>query len=284
MATATLTNVSDVSTVVDAMEKGKINFNAEAVPLILANGTDVTTHKGIIRTDTGAILGINGIGYSIFQNTEAMSLMEVMLAEKTDIKLDSIISYDGGRKVQLTATTGHIKIGKDDLEKKVSIINSFDGSANFMATFWLKKLVCSNGLRAFVKESQVALRHSGDIQAKLKNAFHILQLSENHFDHFQAIANKLTEKIADRAMVDAFIAEMVGELGSTRQQNIAQDIEHLFQHGKGNEGKTAWDLYNGFTEYVDHYRGKDEGKRLASAMGGSGMNQKIHALDVLAKY
>ena len=37
----------------------------------------------------------------------------------------------------------------------------------------------------------------------------------------------------------------------------------LFQHGKGNIGRTRWDAFNAVTEYFDHYEGST---RIANAI------------------
>ena len=67
-------------------------------------------------------------------------------------------------------------------------------------------------------------------------------------------------------------------------ESLAKEIENLFQYGKGNSGETAFDLYNGVTEYVDHFRGKDDSSRLANSMIGSGAAMKTNAFEFLANY
>ncbi|NJK58789.1 MAG: DUF932 domain-containing protein [Pleurocapsa sp. SU_5_0] len=52
---------------------------------------------------------------------------------------------------------------------------------------------------------------------------------------------------------------------------IAEAIEAAgldWQEGRGNNGSTLWDAYNGVTEWLDHQRGNSQDTRLNSAWFG----------------
>jgi len=57
-------------------------------------------------------------------------------------------------------------------------------------------------------------------------------------------------------------------------------VKNLFTHGQGNGQNTVWDLYNGYTEWVDHYRQSDDDKRLVSSTIGTGVGLKEKAFKV----
>jgi hypothetical protein len=75
---------------------------------------------------------------------------------------------------------------------------------------------------------------------------------------------------------------------STRTQNNHDSLMQLFRRGTGNEGRTAWDVFNSVTEFVDHQRtirltdGRNRAEaRFESAVLGSGDDLKAKAYDLL---
>jgi len=284
MSTATKISLKDCQSVSEAMEKATMDFIAEPMELLRADGKMVTSHKAIVRSDTKMQIGLVGKDYSIVQNPMSFAVADYLKSER-GAKFDNALIVDGGRRVQISMILGEFEVKKGDpLRERITLVNSFDGSTGALSIYDMERLICTNGLRAWKKASQISVRHSGDVESKIKEANIIADNAVRHFARFEEVCKDLTNKIADKAMVDSFIAEMVGDLKSTRSQNMAGEILNLFDHGKGNNGKTAWDLYNGFTEYTDHFRGSDSAKRLASANVGSGLNQKISAFEFLANY
>jgi hypothetical protein len=95
-------------------------------------------------------------------------------------------------------------------------------------------------------------------------------MSIKAFDVFQEKSKFLAQKLVDKQMVQRFLDEVIEDTGSTRVKNQREKVQELFESGRGNFGKSAWHLYNGATEFVDHFRSSDSKKRLDSAMFGSG--------------
>ena len=108
------------------------------------------------------------------------------------------------------------------------------------------------------------------------------------FDKRQALADKieqLAEKPLTLAQAEKVIAGFV-DVKSTRSINIGSQILDLFQTGKGNSGKTQYDLLNGVTEfYTHHSKGstvKDaQSKQVATSEFGSAANKKVEFFDWL---
>jgi len=284
MTTATKINLSNTSSLSEALE----TFNFEAVPvgLLRADGKDVASHKAIVRSDNGLQLGIVGKDYSIIQMFEASAMIKTICEATPEAKLNRAVIFDGGRRCHLTASIGEFpviggKLVKDSVRKLISVVNSFDGSSGYSVIFETERVVCSNGMRRKVKDSQISLRHSGDVEYKMVQAMRIMNLAQKHFDDFAITCNTLANQIMDKKLVDGLIAAVVGELESTRSKNVASEIENLLSGGIETFGQTRYDALNAVTEYYDHHAGKDEEKRLASSMIGNGMNKKITALEYL---
>jgi hypothetical protein len=71
-------------------------------------------------------------------------------------------------------------------------------------------------------------------------------------------------------MVERFLNEVIEDTGSTRTKNQREKVRELFENGRGNSGKSAWQLYNGAVEFVDHERTSVPEKALDNVMFGSG--------------
>lgn len=284
MTIATKVDLSKTTSLSEALEQ----FNYEVVPmaLIRADGKDITTHKATVRNDNGLQLGIVGKDYSIIQMTEVSAMMKTLCETNPDARLYRAVMFDGGRRVHLTASIGEFeiengKLKRDSVRKLISIVNSFDGSSGYSVIFEAERVVCSNGMRRAVKESQVSLRHSGDVTIKLHQAMRIMGIAENHFNVFENNCKQLVSQIIDKKLVDGLINAVVGDLDSTRAKNVANEIEDLIGHGIETNGLNKWDAYNAITQYYDHHAGKDDEKRLASSLIGNGLNKKITALNYL---
>jgi len=94
----------------------------------------------------------------------------------------------------------------------------------------------------------------------------------------------MANKLVDRVMVNNFLDTLMtppAEGSSSRSisihSNKREKVIELFEEGKGNNGSTMWDLYNGTTEFVDHFFGSDVDKRFVSSLVGAGADMKNRA-------
>jgi hypothetical protein len=146
----------------------------------------------------------------------------------------------------------------DVITNNIVVVNSHDGSLPFKAFFTPKRLWCINQLYGAIKSavSNVSIRHTSNSNDKMYNALLVFNCAVQYFDMFKEKARQLSQKIVDQKMIDSFITSVFGDVESKNKskQSSIDMVEHLIHSGKGNTGKSVWDLYNGVTEYVDHYR------------------------------
>ena len=288
MSTAQTIDISQAKSISEAMEMSELNWSAAPVELVTSNGLDVYSHKAVIREDNNRILGIVGSSYKIVQNNYAFSYLDAILDAYPNTSLSTATLIDGGRQVILKAIIDGGMIirqnpdGSDDeIVKEISLFNGFDGSVSLMQLFTVSRLVCTNGMRADIKEATVKLRHSVNVETKANQALLTMGKSIKFFEKFERNLKELAQKDADKKMVDEFLKEMFGDSESTRTKNNKEAVMNAFNSGMGNGGGTAYDLYNGYLEYLDHERGNDENKRLASNLIGGGAWNKEKALKVI---
>ncbi|MCP4705277.1 MAG: DUF932 domain-containing protein [candidate division Zixibacteria bacterium] len=283
MAKATRHTFKGQTSVEAVLEKADLNWTAEPQPLITGAGISVESHKAIVRDDSNSIIGIVGKGYEPIQNSHAFSFMDT-ICEKFGAQYEYCYSIDNGSKMIMQAKmTEKFEVRPGDvIQQYITGINSFNGTTPLRAYFTPIRMFCDNQCRASLRAATeaVSIRHTKNALSYVEEAFRVFGMGVEYFEAFQEQAQHLAQKAVDGKMVDKFLRECMGEPDSTRRQNQFDEVTALFEHGKGNNGSSAWDLYNGITEYVDHHRGKNADSRLASAMTGQGSTLKAKAFSV----
>jgi phage/plasmid-like protein (TIGR03299 family) len=274
-------DLKDAKTAIEALELSQSNWEAQPVGLVTENGINVPNHKAIIRTDNNTVLGVVGSRYTLLQNSLQFSFFDIVCEQNAAV-YDKAFVLDNGRKIILEASMPipmTIRPG-DEVVKKIRLINTFDGSYPFLAQFVAWRKVCSNGLMGWKNENKAIVYHTKNGESKAQEALRVLAASQHFFDRFEIKCKELAQKIMDKKMVDSFIKQVVGESTSTRATNIIEKVNELYEAGKGTGQGTAWDLYNGYIEYVDHFRSADDETRLANAVLGANP-QKEKAFEVI---
>ena len=110
----------------------------------------ITTHKAIID-DAGNIISVVGKGYNVVQNADIIPDYERAIyrsqLDTTDMKRDIQQSHGGARTVctyTFPAHTIEVREG-DDMQLKISVLNSYDGSWKFMSLVGALRMACMNG-------------------------------------------------------------------------------------------------------------------------------------------
>lgn len=251
----------------------------------LVEGVSVPKTRAIVRQDTRNVIGIVGSRYQPVQNSTAFAFFDTICAQE-NATYEHVYEIDGGRKLIAQAKVGGFTVRDgDDIEKYVTLINSFDGSSPVLAYFTTTRLWCQNQLTASLRNAtnKVAIRHTGDMDARLHEASIVMAKSTKFFDVFAEKCKFLANKAADKALVDAFLDEVIGETDkeakTKKRENNKNAIISLFESGLGNNGSSMWDLVNGVTEWVDHRRSDNDEKRMASAIAGAGFKIKDRAFN-----
>lgn len=272
----TTTKLNNVTTAEEALEASNLNYSVEQSEIMnTATGIVSAKSKSLYRSDTNKELGIVGIKYQPVQNIKAFTYFDA-ICKKNNIRYSEVISINGGERVILKADfdTPEIVGKNDEIKKQFCLINGFDGSVGVMANFMVERLVCSNGMRATVIDAKNSFKfkHTQNVELRMEDALKVLAEGTDYFDEFVRISNELAVKMVDKQMVDKFLDECFGKSESKRADTKREEIVGYFEKGIGNEGKTAWDLYNGVTEYVTHHHGNSDEKRIEYANFGGGVS------------
>ena len=289
-------DVSKAKTAAECMEIAGLDYGLNLQKVFLQGkalvdnipviGKNVPDKFAVVRQDTGEPIGLVGNQYEIIQNARVFGFFDG-LVEQGHAKFVRAYSTHSGAKVNIVADLGDIDVGGDHSKKRLTLRTSHDGSCRIMGILEVYRLVCSNGLMAFSKESSFAIKHTKSYSAKLVAAKHIIGIADQYYKWFAEQADKLTEMpvtpVRATELIRCIIPAADEDDVSTRIQNQRDAIYNLHKYGKGNHGNTRWDLYNGIVEFVDHVRSRnrDQEIQVETNLVGSGARLKQNAFNIL---
>jgi len=279
--TSKVTKFEDrIVTAHEALEAAGLNFTVcEAEVMNTTTGKISNRIKSLYRDDTGEEIGMVGMTYQPVQNITAFSYFDT-ICQMNGAQYTEALSINNGEKVILTASfpTSEVVGRYDEVMKQFRLVNGFNGKINWEVVYMLERLVCSNGLRGLVKDaaSSYKFKHTKNIEVRMEETLKVLHGGMKYFDEFIAMSNELAQKQVDAKMVEQFLDDCFGKSESNQAKTKRENIMNYINNGIGNDGSTAWDLYNGVTEYVSHHHGNDAEKRndWANFGGGVTLNEK----------
>lgn len=297
--------VQGAMTAQEALEKSHLNFDVIKCPMNAVLEDPITHDKtmvniedktAIIRADNKAHLGIVGNKYTVLQNRDAFSFFDAIVG-KDEAMYETVGALGKGEKIWIMAKlpTDIVVKGNDVSNCYLLLYNSHDGSSAIRCRFTPIRVVCQNTLHLALKGSanEVCIRHTVNAEAKLQQAHQLLNVVKRNIDTASQLFNKLADIEVDREQVQNYLLELYpnSAIKNSRSENIRNEINKLFINGKGNRGKTAWDLYNGVIEYTDYYRNVNntdednmQSRRWEVANFGSGLNLKELAFDKILEF
>jgi len=252
--------------------------------------TVIESKKAVLRDDTKACLGIVGQGFQDISNRLSFSI-----ADDIDGDIVGCGEYEGGRTswMQLKLNKGSLPIlGDDVIDQYVLIVTGHAGNSKLMYILTPIRVVCKNTLMYAIKgrkaENSGFIRHSGDVQGKVKFANTLLTKAGVFFadtqKRFQQFAGtQLTQPTVetyfkeveqvDRGNAAHFVRnEETGKLTDIlkgRKRNMFDSYMSAY-HGKelgadlpGVKG-TAWGAYNAVTQVQDHDLVEEKRKNVGS--------------------
>ncbi len=275
-------NVSGFTSVEQIMSEKGLGWTASKRPLSFM-GMDgqmvqIQDKVGIVRDDNDFLLNITSPDYMILQNPEALNWMDALIGEGG--KFVHAGQFRGGKKVFIQAQVGADWLLAGHPNEKhstyLTCYNGHDGTASEYF-FSLYRISCMNSLRyarqeAAARDGVFKVHHRKGLHAKMDQVAKVLGASQEVQREYESKCVKLMQQQVSETFVADFLAEIVpaeekivdGEKTiATRAENRRKEIEALFRNGIGNHGKTAYDLLQGVTEWVDnHQSGRVTQKRL----------------------
>lgn len=273
----------------------------------------------LVRTDTGLALGRCTEQYKEYQPSEAFAFLD-RFAQDGEILYHTAGILDEGRKVWLLAQTPihwDVKRRSGKVDRHYQFLMSaldFTGKGSNVMCETNVNVVCANTERAARNGAPVLFKipHKGNMDARYEAVR--LALEEMYEGAIQTAQED--QALADATMtrstfiqfateiflgldgeeVDADVErwfEKASDRSKTILKNKVREATRLFERGIGNEGVSAYDGLQAFTQYFDHFdlsgirdkveRGRRAAKALTSAWDGDGATKKAKARERLLR-
>lgn len=267
----------------------------------------ISTHKALVRTDTGRALGVVGRGYQPIQN---QALIDLFAFLHEDAQLDNIVVLGGGKRVYATATIdieGEVIPG-DPIRRHLHAFNSFDGTTSFGVFFSDLRLVCANQLayisgrgsrRAKARGEGLVVRHTKAAEAFAQQLPQLIDLQTRTFrqslDELKPLTTTRLTTEAARAILEATYADKLavpikdkntGEKRPRTFDDLTTERDTIRSHCFGGTGigidtadRSVWNLFQAITQFETHDAGRlkdpvaSARARLESLWGGEASNR-----------
>lgn len=287
------TELPSLATAAEAILAANLGWQVIQEPVITAAGKQMDGKFINVRDDNGDPLGVVGDQYRILQNSEAFDFFDRVTQDPHGPKYETAGSLWGGRKVWMLAKMPGLLevVPGDTVEPYILLSNSHDGSSAIRVQLTPIRVVCANTLNAAHSGSGkcIKVRHSGDIGLKVDKVQDALGIIRHSFEETLQTYQLLADTRVTDDQVTEVLVKLFPETKSDRANLQRDRVRELAVAGMGNAqvAGTAWGLYNGFTELVDHRNNRDSTRvdardmRLNSIAMGSGFDAKADALQTI---
>jgi hypothetical protein len=247
------------SPVFNKIIEGKIQINVDGNMVDLPNYKALIADlRGLGMQDQMVPLHVPKEGYKVISNEEIFDAAAEAIKD-VDAKITSIMTLENRKKFALSVNLGDdvMKVNGDEIHAHLNFVSSHDGTMNLKAYDSTIRVVCMNTLRWSLEaagEVGFTIRHTKNAAIALENLPELVNAILTGRIQFKEVMEYLaTCKVdSNEALAMAagyFCLESGTPKLSTRSFNAATAIADLFANGKGNNGKSLYDLANGATEY-----------------------------------
>lgn len=280
-----------------------LNWEVYQEPVVTSKGITLPGQFINIRSDNDQPLGVVGERYDIFQNSDAFRFMDDLMADPNGPKYVTAGSLFGGKKIWLLAKFPEgFHVGPEDqIDNYLFLASGHDGATARTIQWTPTRVVCWNTFSAALAQNDSTTRRFQFKHFKSNNTLEARECLGIVFDNMEKMKDVFT-KLTAVDVTDSEVTEVLSALWPN-QRTVASSSEEalklkspvlqvrrLLTEGMGADMEhckgTAYGLYQGITEYIDHYaRYKNDETKMVSVLAGKGSDKKAEALDLLvSKY
>lgn len=253
------TIVQEAPTSKDALDLAGLNWTVDGKPVFDANGNPIKGYKANTRSSDGNVLGVVTDRYKVVQNSEAFDFTDALIGE--GVTYETAGSLKNGKTIWLLAKIPERNILDDKFDPYICFTNSHDGTGAIRVVSTPIRVVCNNTLNLALNTAtrSWSTRHMGDMNSKLQEAKHTLQLANDYLDALADEADRLANEKFSNEEVLSVLDEMfpVNPEMSNRQRNNAEIVKDgivacMYAPDLVKFLNTKWGFLNAVSDYVGH--------------------------------
>ena len=253
------TIVQDAPTSAEAIKLAELDWEVESRPVYTDEGLLIPNHKANVRSTDKKVLGMVSDRYQIVQNKDAFDFTDNLIGE--GCQYETAGSLFGGKKIWLLAKMPQQKILDDEVDPYLCFTNSHDGFGAIRAIVTPIRVVCNNTLNLAISGAKRAwsTKHVGNLEAKMEEARHTLQLANEYMEELNVVADQLANTRIMEEDVAAILDDLfpVNDTDSDRRKQNIKEVRDRFMvcmfapdilKFKG----TAWQVVNAASDFATH--------------------------------
>lgn len=238
-----------------------------------------TSHFGVVRTDTQALLGVVSKQYEIVQNDSLLRMAEFI---REEVDMDCVIVLSNGSKVCFTATLRGAEtdiVPGDTVKRRIVGYLGHDGKTGCGAKFTNIRVVCQNTLTAAMQDSgaRSSITHKNGANNNFDALISSIDVARQDF----VTECNLMREFSRASMGHSQFNEFVDEVYNIDESQVFRKRDKLcqaFRMGYGSEyaPMSVWAGVNAITQIETSTRGTTAAKgRSQFARGTFGAGAQI---------
>ena len=253
------TPVEKAMTSQEALDLSGLNWKVMPRPVFTDNGIQIPGYVANTRDTDNSILGIVSDKYRIVQNADAFSFTDSLIGD--DVRYETAGSLKNGKSIWLLARMPKESILGDDIQPYLCFTNTHDGTGAVKVCMTPVRVVCNNTLNLALNSATRtwSCRHMGNLEDKLFEATHTLELANKYMrdlgKYAEALANtSLTNDQVYRIVEEMFpIDEEATERIKSNMRKAKQEFMVCYYMPDIEQYRnTAYGLVNAMSDFVGH--------------------------------
>jgi ribosomal protein S17E len=221
--------------------------------------------KTLVRDDGSYIQSV-GKRYQFMSNEKLFNdSINVLTESGIEWEPKNLFLEGNGLRTIMVVKLPQFTIFKGDTKEEqvveLKIINPLDRINAIHSILGMLKLICTNGMKAFVKDFDMKVRHSGNIFEKVTKGLELYQNFQETVDYNKRKIEWMAETKGTRNGVANYIGNGEESLnGIFKGPRWAKKLQEKWEA----EGSPTdlWSIYNIFTYIISHEFGHDYSKKL----------------------
>jgi phage/plasmid-like protein (TIGR03299 family) len=250
----------------------------------------VPTHRAVVRSDTGGIIGVVGKDYEVVQASKAFEPAQSLI----DAGVATVAragEYEGGRVqfLELALRTDRpIEVAVGDMMRQtMTFTNSHNGSSSLRIIYQLWRLICGNGMQRPETSNLFRGRHTSGVYVQLDRArAEIAQRFAAVESEVELFRRLLGKRLSDKNLV-RYVRETLVEGAGNDPDVKVRNVDRIVELAHTAPGATPGTLYGGLnaiTYWATHERGRTADARATGLLFGQSGALLQRATDVAVRY
>lgn len=259
----------DTLTTQDVLTQYGLDFKIEKLPLVAPRVNEKgaienveTGYFGLYNDKTKEVINTVKDSYVVSQNSEVIELVLAGMRGFGELSVQKAGSLNGGRKIFIQlGVEGFSKVGKDEIKRYVTIIDSNDGSTGLSVGIGDLTMSCQNQFFKFYRAGEAKWRHSASLTQKIGQIPALIELSLSESLKMIEVYNKLLSTDASKDAAHKMVKYLLKfdktmDLSdvSTRSLNAMNELYNCIEGEMNDKGENMWGLHSGVTKWTTHFK------------------------------